>query len=314
MIKNIIVTVLLSIFITGISFSQTADEFKKQGEASFSEGKYVDAYKAYDQAVQLDNSDAVAYHQRGTALMLMQEFDEAIKDFNTAKQLSIEKFGKDAVTTAMSSLYVGLCKYYQKKYEDVLVAIDEQTISNLPLANRFEAYFTRGSAFYMVDNYTQAIHELTQSLKYDPENVEAWKLKAECNIRSGNMNEALTDLNNAISINSNYAQLYSTRGKVCFVLNNYTEAERDFSKAVELAPDQPQYYFELSGMKIQKEEYQDAIILLDKCIELAPDFSTAYYLRGKCKQYIFRDPCEDVKKAKELGDPDADAFIQANCR
>ncbi|MPL94162.1 hypothetical protein SDC9_40310 [bioreactor metagenome] len=63
------------------------------------------------------------------------------------------------------------------------------------------------------------------------------------------------------------------------------------------------------------KNYQAAIDEFTKVILLEPDSFQAYHKRATAKLLLGRktEGCEDLVKAKELGDPFIDALIEENC-
>ena len=60
--------------------------WSNKGVALFSLGKYYEAIKAYDEAIQLDPNDAAAWYNKGVALDALGKTTEANAAFTEAKE------------------------------------------------------------------------------------------------------------------------------------------------------------------------------------------------------------------------------------
>ncbi|MCX6673315.1 MAG: tetratricopeptide repeat protein [Methanothrix sp.] len=66
---------------------QTAEDWFNKSVALFSQGKYDEAIKCYDQAIRLDPNDVAARYNKGVALDALGKTTEANAAFTEAKEL-----------------------------------------------------------------------------------------------------------------------------------------------------------------------------------------------------------------------------------
>jgi len=90
---------------------------------------------------------------------------------------------------------------------------------------------------------------------------------------------------------------------------------KDYDKALEINSSFAEVYFEIGNIMAIKGRYSEAIQQFDKCIGIKADFSKSYIARGvaKIKTGDNTDGCNDLSKAKELGDKGVDSLIQLFC-
>ncbi len=85
----------------------------------YSQGKYDDAIKAYDEAIKLDPKNKEAFFNRGLALAALDKFDEAIKDYDKATKLDPKN--KEAFyNMGLALVALGKCSEAIKAYDEAV--------------------------------------------------------------------------------------------------------------------------------------------------------------------------------------------------
>jgi tetratricopeptide (TPR) repeat protein len=161
---------------------------------------------------------------------------------------------------------------------------------------------------------------------------------------------AIEDYTKAIELNPNkYFKDYLDRGKAKYLIKLYDSSNSDFKKAIEINPNSLDLLYSLGTFFVEKEKFNEAIGYFDKVlildsansraflyrgfsknglerheealtdlnrtIELEPNLGYSYIQRGYCyvKLAYFKQACIDFNKAKELGEEEADEFIEEYC-
>ncbi|MDR2816522.1 MAG: tetratricopeptide repeat protein, partial [Proteiniphilum sp.] len=81
--KAFLLTVILITFSANI-FSQTAEEWKKLGNAESDSANYTKAIEYYQKAIETDSNYFDAYFNLGSAFGEIHEFDKAIEYYSKA--------------------------------------------------------------------------------------------------------------------------------------------------------------------------------------------------------------------------------------
>ena len=99
-------------------------------------------------------------------------------------------------------------------------------------------------------------------------------------------------------------------------MEDYDGAITDYTKAIELDDTNPTYYDNRAWSKTEKENYAGAVEDYTVSIELYPSDPETYYQRGLVKLLMNNnyDGCLDLKRADEMGLPDAKAVIKKSCK
>ncbi len=133
--KTFLLTVVL--FATSISlFSQTAEEWKKLGNAELDKDNYNKAIEYYQKSIETDSMYYDAYYNLGSAFAHMRDFDKAIEYYN--KAITINNTDADTYFS-LGSIYAG-----QEDY-DKAIEMFKKGISLEP--DSPEAYYYLGSLY-----------------------------------------------------------------------------------------------------------------------------------------------------------------------
>jgi len=94
----------------------------------------------------------------------------------------------------------------------------------------------RGTYLYLANSMEQAIADLEESLKLDPENIQTHIKLASCLLEKGELEPSLELFDRAAMISSDDPDLYYHRAHIKFMLNQYEDAIEDYKKSAELDP------------------------------------------------------------------------------
>ena len=130
-----------------------------------------------------------------------------------------------------------------------------------------------------------------------------------------NYKGAIKDYDKSINEDKTNKDAYFNRGICELALKDFKSAMIDFSKTIELDPNFVKAYYSRATVFISQEKYVDALPDLDKTIELDPTIPNALTLRGQIRAQTGnqKGACEDFNQAKQIGDKQADKFINQFC-
>lgn len=92
----------------------------------------------------------------------------------------------------------------------------------------------------------------------------------------------------------------------------YQQALNDIDQAIKMMPQYDLYYAEKASLQVRVGLYDEAIETAKECIQVAPDHSDGYLFLGvaQCLKDQKEEGLQNLKKARELGDPQADDLIE----
>ena len=152
-------------------------------------------------------------------------------------------------------------------------------------------------------------------MKINPNDPESYNSRGEVFLLLGHYTESISDFTMTLHINKKHAVAHYNRGFAYQSTGDYRQAMKDYDKALEINSNYAEVYFEIANILVIKGKYSEAIKKFDKSIEIKPDFSKVYIARGvaKIKTGENIDGCNDLTKAKDLGDKGVESLIQLFC-
>jgi hypothetical protein len=126
---------------------------------------------------------------------------------------------------------------------------------------------------------------------------------------------SISEFDSAIKYDVNYTDAYYNRATSKCYIQDYKGAIIDFNKAIELRPDFINAFRNRGAAKLKLNDSKGAIADFDYIIKLEPNNKSVYFMRGQAKlaEGEADGGCEDLFKAKDLGDKRADVYIQKYC-
>jgi len=92
----------------------------------------------------------------------------------------------------------------------------------------------------------------------------------------------------------------------------YQQALNDINTAISMNEQYEIYYAEKASLLVRVGLYDEAIETSQECIKIAPNYSDGYLFLGlaQCLKGEKEEGLKQLKKARELGDPQADGLIE----
>lgn len=109
---------------------------------------------------------------------------------------------------------------------------------------------------------------------------------------------------------------YYYREQAALKARQYQRALDDIVKAIELSPKDLTYQVEHAVVNLRVGRNEESIQILNNIIKEDPKYAEAYRLLGLCQVQLKKmdEACASFKKAKELGDSNAEELIKKYCK
>jgi tetratricopeptide (TPR) repeat protein len=216
-------------------------------------------------------------------------------------------------------------KDYKKANEEFTLIIEKT--SELPF-KKF-AFIYRGFAKNGLSDFKGAIADFTMAIEADPNDLGSYIDRGQSEIYANDFAAAIKDFefvlsNDSVGRQGQNALYYMA--KIARHENEFALSITYYDRLLALTPNDAELYFERGASKDMILDSQGSIQDYDKAIELKPDYMEAYANRGVAKINLLRknghitltkeqtkDPCADLKKAKQLGDNTIDDMIFVHC-
>ena len=149
----------------------------------------------------------------------------------------IRKFISSACILALIITSAQLCLVFANEQIIDWYSIDSAKEEIFSAQDLSDQHFEAGQNYLKKGSDDTAIKEFSKAIELDPQNADAYDLRASAYVRTGYNKRALSDYNNLIKLCPNDACAYSARGFVYYDLGQDNEASADFKKASELNPE-----------------------------------------------------------------------------
>ena len=198
-----------------------------RGNLRMSLGDSQGAVRDYNQAIEVDSTDARAFVQRGQAENALGRSGNALKSYSQAIRLDPN----------LAAAYLNRC-LTKSNLNDQSGAISDCTEATGINPNLITAYQNRGLAYHRAGNYRGAISDLNVAIKLDGEDATSYYQRGLIRLDLQDKEGAIGDFNTAIQFKSDHVFAYYQRGLVQEKYGNLDEASADLEMAMKLCVEQ----------------------------------------------------------------------------
>ncbi|MGV0108007.1 hypothetical protein NSTCB13_06917 [Nostoc sp. DSM 114160] len=248
---------------------QNALAYNRRGDAYYRLGDYEQAQTDSSQAILLNPQDANAYFDRGFAFSALGKYKEAIADYTQAIKLN----SKDAYAYYGRGLARAQLKDNKDAIEDFSKAI--------ALKPQYtEAYLQRGILHRRLKQRIEAIQDFDKVIKINPSDAKAFYQRALTQSLNKQKDEAIKDYTDALNINPKYIEAYLNRGDIYSDLGNQVEATEDYNTILQIDPKFIAAYIHRGIHRFSFGDYKGAIQDYTEALKLDTNNIAAYNNRG----------------------------------
>jgi S1-C subfamily serine protease len=185
---------------------------------------------------------------------------------------------------------------------DRAIVACSRLLTRFPSSSHAAAFHNRGVAFAAKGNLDQAIADITQGIRLDPQRAYRWQERGEIYLRQGKYQQAIADLTEAIRIDPTRAFRFHHRGKAHQDSGDLARAILDFSNAIRLDPIPRVFRFHDRGNALRDAAHYDrALADYAMALQLAPsamghDPTSTWVLVDRGRTYAKMGRPQDAKK------------------
>jgi len=264
-----------------------------RGAALIAMERYEEALESCDKAIELNHKDANAWSNRGKALLPNAEcHKEALQSFNKTIELEPDNiyawFDRGQLLIALG------------RDEEALVSFNK-VIDLDP--NDANAWYQRGIVLSHLKRYEETLASYEELTKLKPDFATGWCDRGAMEFVLRRFDAALVSCDNAINLNPNKALYWRNRCSILFGLRRYHEALASCDEVIKLEPDNVEGWCMRSYILDNFDRYDEALASSDKAIELDPNYAEAWFRRGWTMDVIGRydEALASCDRAIELG-------------
>ena len=309
-------------------FPANADGYLRRANYYASKGKddqtwYDKAVADFNQALKVAQKKDDVYYNIGK-LMYAYQLSKPEKTYKDWTYDTALKNVRQAIAIDPLPIYTqmeGDILFTQQDYAGALAAYEKVNASNIASpATFFSAAKTKellkGDPKEVVALMDSCIARCPQPITADfaPYLLE----RAQMNMNADQARNAMLDYDayhTAVKGEVNDV-FYYYREQAALKARQFQRALDDIAKAIEMNPTDLTYQAEHAVINLRVGRYEEAILILNNILKTDPKYGEAYRLLGLCQIQLKKtdEACGNFKKAKELGDPNADELITKYCK
>jgi len=226
-------------------------------------GNLADAENCYRQALELDDSSAVAHNNLAFLLMQRRDFEAAEKEYLRAIELS------PGYATAYTNL--GQSYLLMQRWEEA----EDWLTRAVSLENEdFHAHESLAKLYMLRGESDRSEHHWRVSNSLRPDSGNLLNL-AHCLIQQQKLDEALQVLREAAVEEEDNARLHGLFGIVLFARYDFGSAIACFKRALGLEPEDAEVRHNLAMAYLKTGQTSEAVAELRRILLLAPDYTEA---------------------------------------
>jgi tetratricopeptide (TPR) repeat protein len=277
---------------------KTAVFWNNKGTSLNTLGRYDEAIRCLEKALEIDLRDAAAWNNKGISLDSLGRYEEAIRCYEKALEIDPQNGMWDNKGISLDSLgrYEEAIRCYEKALE--IDPRDAMSWSN------------KGISLDRLGRHDEAIRCYEKALEIDPRDAAAWSNKGICLKILGRHEEAIRCFEKALEIDPRDADAWHEKGLSLDSLGRYEEAIRCYEKALEIDPRDADAWNK-KGINLDRlGQYDEAIRCYEKALEIDPRDAAAWYNKGLRLNNLGRydEAIRCCEKALEIDPRDAAAW------
>ena len=226
-------------------------------------GDYESAIEKFDDALSFGD-EAVFYRYRGDCYYDMKEYQEALKSYESALQLTPQD--PELLRSKAQVLYT------LGKLDEARLIIDEamkinptndrvQQTKEFMNSNKAEAeiHSQKGRELYGERHFEDAIREYDLAISTNPDDYFSYYCRGLCNQNLGRYGEAISDYKQTITIKPGYASAYAQMASIHFQQGKYDEAISDNTEVIIAKPDDCSAYINRAFCYFRLNRIEEAL-------------------------------------------------------
>ncbi|GHO64282.1 hypothetical protein KSC_031740 [Ktedonobacter sp. SOSP1-52] len=241
--------------------------------------RYPEALRAAEQALELNQLDAIAYLSKGMALLEMGRYQESLTAFDESLRLD--------PTDAMTHCERGRALWELQRPQEALESSEKALRLRPEIPS---AIYQRGRALFSLKRNAEAFEAFEKVNELDPSNGMAYVYVGKCLELIEHYDEAVPFLDKALRVSSNPSLTQLAQGVKAQMLTQFipkpkrarTVAKTPLSKAFAA------YQLVKEGEKLLENAAQ-ALACFDKALQLDPWCDAAYTFKGLALSMLDRE-------------------------
>jgi tetratricopeptide (TPR) repeat protein len=255
----------------------------KQAVAFYNQGKYDKAIQELKPDLDRNPDWEPGHRLLGLCYLNLKNNALAVSSLSRAAQLRSPAF----------STYLGLGQayFYMQKYDSCISALNQgeplAAKEREPEKERAVLYKFRGSAYYRLEKFNEAVTDLTNALRVNQSDWGDFFMLGSAYFKLNRIDEAIPALERALSMKPGEStavevlgKAYLRKGTSALSAKQYAAALQALMKAKDYDPKNGYIYYNLAEVYLLEKKYPDAEKSLSQALDLLPKSSDVYARMG----------------------------------
>lgn len=164
------------------------------------------------------------------------------------------------------------------------------------------AYKQRAEARSRINDYQGALADYDQILQRRPNDTEARLARAMYRSIEGDEANAIQDYSYVLQRDPKNLKALQSRAQEYWVLDKLQPALADYNALIKLSPSDPLLYLDRGDLRLELKDYKGAIADANAALAVKPNYPSAYALRSKARRSLgdIKGAETDQQKANQL--------------
>jgi len=216
-----------------------------------------------------DQTRSFAHYNLGLGLLLKNDFDRAIVEFN--ETLRVDPNNLRAINSRGNA-------WRGKGDDDDAIADYNEAIRRDPTFAY--PYNGRASVYYDRGEYDRAIDDFSQVIRFNPTLAAPYNNRAQALRDKGEFDRAIADADDALRRDPTNGTIYSVRGEIYRMKGDLVRALADQDQAVRIDSGSALPYLTRGDTYRYKGDFARALADYDQALKVSPDYIPAFVGRG----------------------------------
>jgi len=308
-------TGLLILATTAILISQPASADYKQAVAYYMQGRYDKTIQELKPDLDQNPEWESGHRLLGLCYLNLKNNALAVSSLSRAAQLR----------SPAAATYIGLGQAYfnMEKYTDCLQALNrgEPLAAKEKETEQFRFYLLRGSAYYRLQSWNEAVIDLTHALRLGQADWTPYSMLGIAYYNVNRTDEAVQTLEKALAMNPGQGataeilgKAYFRKGVAALSAKQYAPAVQFLTKARDRNPQDGYAYYNLAEAHLFLKNYPEAEKALTQALERLPKSPEVFMRMGLVyeRQKKYEPALKAYQKADDLSPSQAlkDAMVR----
>jgi len=292
-------------------FGRSKEYYISEGNAQCEANQFEKALESYTKAIEMDRNDFSLFLTRGDVFSMLKEYNNAISDYSEAiKNPSFSEASKK--NSIFSKAYFNRSNFYCNinKFKEAIDDISEYIRHN---PDDTLGYNMKASYYCRAGDWDKAINEFSSSIKKSP-NFDAYYFLGTINFDRQEYEKALSNFTLAYNLSPNNIRICDWMGETLCLLGRVKEAEKYLISAIKQESTAFTTYNYMGAICLDKKEFKNAISYLQKAISINDENPETHNALGwsYCKIGELEKGLSHIERAIKLGlkDSNTEKFLR----